>query len=285
MSRPLVAAWASAALFAALACQPAAALEAIAGTQLVMHVGPGAHHPSIGDVPAESHVTVHGCSEAKGWCLVRFAGRHGWIEGESLNVVGFSRPPKPVAAVVAPASPEIVVPVAPEAALPPFITADDVVVGMGEQFGFAAIAPGLGAKPFDLKGRPHAGLAFKHRDFKHGTHVRRHGHFRHPHLDRHAFHAGKAGHFDHRRFGSFRGQRGKNFHFGRAHLGKRFHVSRGHPGEGLHFGRTRLGKDFRVGRGHFGKRGHFGPHGKGRKFGHAGAGSFGGLRIKGGWRP
>jgi uncharacterized protein YraI len=291
MSRPIAAALASGALFASLAYSPAAALEAVAGTQLVMHIGPGAEHRNIGTIPAETHLTVHGCSDAERWCLVRFEGRHGWVEGESLSVVGFSRPAK--TPVVAPA-PQVVpvpvpVPVAIGLPLATFVTADDIIVGMGEQVGRAAFIPRT-RKAVDLKKRHRAGAVFKRHHVRHAGHIGKRGHLRHPHLAKPGFHHGRKLHVSRGHFAKHRPVLGP---------GKR-------PGHGLPLAKpgTRFAKDLHVSRGHFAERSRFLGHGKrfkhglhfgkppkqrfvkrGKGFGHSANVRFTGLRVKGGWRP
>jgi uncharacterized protein YraI len=291
MSRPFAAALASAALVASLACGPAAALEAVAGTQLVMHIGPGAEHRSIATIPAETRLTVHGCSQAERWCLVRFEGRHGWVEGESLDVVGFSQPPKPPAVAPAPQIVPVPVPVPVATALPlaPFITADDVVIGMGEHVGRAAFIPRT-RKAVDLKKRHRAGFVFKRHHLGHAAHLGKRGHFRHRHSVKPGSHHGRELHVSRGHFAKHRPSLGS---------GKRI-------GHGLHFAKpgTRFAKELHVSRGHFAKRSRFVGHGKrfaqgvhfgkppkhrfvkrGKSFGHSANVRFTGLRVKGGWRP
>ncbi|HEX2255294.1 MAG TPA: SH3 domain-containing protein [Afifellaceae bacterium] len=267
MSRPFAAAIAGAALVATLACGSAAAVDAVAGTQLVMHVGPSAGHRSVATIPAESRVTVHGCSEAEGWCLVRFAGRHGWVEGESLQVLGFSRgsePASPPPARQAVVVPEPVVPQLPHRR---FVSAEDVIVGVGEDFGLAVAA---GRTRLDLKKRHGGGLAFERHRFEHKARFRTHGHFSRPHLDRRGFHSGKR--FGHLHFGKAGGGSRDNFHRHRAHIAKHGHFAA--PGKGAHHAR------------HFGRR-HAPWHvaAPGKSFRHSGKVRFGGFRLKGGWRP
>jgi uncharacterized protein YraI len=289
MSRPITATLASAALVTLLACGSAAAVDAVTGTQLVMHVAPGAEHRSIATIPAETQVTVHGCGKAEGWCLVRFDGRLGWVEGESLNVVGFSRPSERAAA---PPTQQVVlvpVPVAPEAVHPGFVTADDVIIGIDENVGLAAIG---GRPALDLGKRHRGRLAFERHGFQPKAKLRQHGRFMHPHFDGRGFHAGKPTRFD-------------GWHFGKAgsRFGKDLHVQRGHFSKAGGF--VSRGKGFHAQQLHFGKPGRFvsrgkGGHGelrfgkahakwhiakRGKGFGHVGKARFGGLRVKGGWRP
>lgn len=273
MSRPF-AALASATLVSALACGSAAAVDAVAGTQLVMHLGPGAEHRTIATVPAETRLTVHGCNEAEGWCLVRFEGRHGWVEGGSLNVVGFSRRPEDAArAAVQPvvAVPE---PVAPPVPHYGFVTADDVIVGVGERFGLAAIGGRPGDKALDRGKRHRGGLAFKRHGVERKGLARSHGRFKQAHLDRRGFHFAKS--FQSRRAGLRQhghfASRDKPFRFHRTGFGKPGHFAR--QGKGfhpdLHGGKRRSGW-------------HIARHGK--PFGHSGKAGFGGFRLKGGWKP
>ncbi|WP_139163758.1 SH3 domain-containing protein [Afifella marina] len=48
----------------------------------------------LGDVSRGSEVVVNGCAQAEGWCLVRprsGSARHGWLRGDALTALGFSR--------------------------------------------------------------------------------------------------------------------------------------------------------------------------------------------------
>lgn len=155
---------------AALAYGPAAAIEAVTGIPVVIHVAPGAEHRIVGSVPADERVTVHGCVEARQWCLVRFEGRHGWTAAGGLEFKGFSRPPAPAPVPAAAPAQVIIVPVPIEQHGRTFrpVSADDVIISIGEQFGLAALA----------------GSRFG----KHGFHSRRDFHFGRRHFDKTGLH-------------------------------------------------------------------------------------------------
>lgn len=280
MSRLFAAPFAPAALLAALAYGPADAIEAVTGAALVMHVGPGLDHRAVGSVPADSPVTVHGCIQAERWCLVRFAGRRGWVPGETLDVVGFSRPPTPEPIAPA-ATPVIVVPVPiePHARADGIVSAEDVIIGVDEHFGLAAVFGRPGGKAV-IHHRPRGhGLAFKKGGSKHKFHVGRPELFSHGRFRKHDVHSAKDLRFDvalrfgHARFGKHGFRSAKDFHFDRVQFGKsRLHF-RDH-GKGAGHGR------------HFKKGHHETKFGKGGRFGgHSGKVRSFGFRIKGGWRP
>lgn len=261
MCRLFATAFAPAALLASLACSPAAALEAVTGAELVMHIGPGAEHRAVASVPAETRVTVHGCIQAEHWCLVRFAGRRGWIPGETLDVTGFSRPPTPPPAA-GPAPRQVIVlpvPIEPQAFADGIVSAEDVIIGVDEQFGLAAFA-GSAASFAPFRIHPGKGLRFGKRGFHSGKNVR---------FGKHGVHSGKG-----LRFGKHGFRSGKNLHFDHLHFGQRgfrFGDHRNAAGHHRHFNKGHHATDF-------GKRGKFGGRsaGKVRSFG---------FRVKGGWRP
>jgi hypothetical protein len=273
MGRPLScfssAASAAAALLALLACGPAAAVEAVTGAVLVMRIGPGPEHRSVLSVPPESAVTVHGCIEAEQWCLVRFAGRRGWVPGESLDVSGFSRPPAPPAAAAPQATTVVVVPVPVEAELLAhgIVSDEDVIVGIDEQFGLAARAS-LGKRGFHGGKRLHDDrLHFRKFGSRSGK-----PRFDRAHFGRSAIHPGKHG-FDRLHFRKFGGDPDKRLRFGRLHHGGK---------SGLSFRGHRTG----AGHGHHFKPGHHkAKFGKRARHGRSGQVGFSGFRVKGGWRP
>lgn len=192
---------------AALAYGPAAAIEAVTGAPLVIHIAPGAEHRITGTVPADERVTVHGCIEAQQWCLVRFEGRHGWTPAGGLVFKGFSRAPEPVP-VAAPAGAHIIivpVPIEHHGRAPHPVSADDIIIGMGEQFGLAALA----------------GSRFG----KHGFHSRHHFHFGRRHSDKTGLHFHDHGKGD-----------GDGRHSKKRHHRAKFAKHHGHSGKIQSFG-------------------------------------------------
>lgn len=69
----------------------APALEATAGTDLLLRVGPGAGGRVVDSVPAGERVVVHGCVESTGLCLVHSGGQRGWVAGAALADEGVVR--------------------------------------------------------------------------------------------------------------------------------------------------------------------------------------------------
>lgn len=172
MSRHLAAALVAAFFFSGLSCGSAAAIEAMTARELIMRIGPSLEHRSVATVPAQADVAVHGCIQAERWCLVRFAGRRGWVAGEALDVRGFSRPPAAQRALIA-SAPSIVfvpVPVGPVVSRPDAVSAEEVIVGVNERTGRAAFASFSGRKVVILAQPRGGALVFKRPGKKHGFH-------------------------------------------------------------------------------------------------------------------
>lgn len=57
-----------------------------------MRIGPNGDFPLVGRVPKGADVDVNGCTARGGWCVVRFDGRHGWVEQANVRITGISKP-------------------------------------------------------------------------------------------------------------------------------------------------------------------------------------------------
>lgn len=64
--------------------QPAAAFDAVTGKRMIVRAGPGGLYPLIGELGANTPVTVHGCLETWKWCDVSTTGFRGWVSGANL---------------------------------------------------------------------------------------------------------------------------------------------------------------------------------------------------------
>jgi uncharacterized protein YraI len=57
-----------------------------------MRIGPNGDFPLVGRIPEGADVDVNGCTARGGWCVVRFGGRHGWVEQANVRITGISKP-------------------------------------------------------------------------------------------------------------------------------------------------------------------------------------------------
>ncbi len=76
---------------ASLLSSGASAIEGTTTAMAPLRVGPDETYPVIGTVDAGAALKIHSCLVSQAWCLVRIAGRSGWVRADQVKAGGFSK--------------------------------------------------------------------------------------------------------------------------------------------------------------------------------------------------
>lgn len=78
----------------------AAAIHAVATTDVNLRAGPSTRYPAVLVLPASASMYVHGCIADRSWCDISWSNSRGWVSASYIQVVYNGRPTILTASIV-----------------------------------------------------------------------------------------------------------------------------------------------------------------------------------------